>query len=385
MRQPLWRASTLALAFGMFTGVTGAAHPAAERESSSELNAFGTQMFAEGRFQEAEALYRKALKNWTTDIPDAARVRAVAMANLGAVWRTMGRYAEAEPMLLAALKELEGAAGNNRVDVAHTLASLSALYRAQGNLAKAEEFARRASDTVTEKLRTDASLNLASIYIEEHRYDEAEAVLEPALATAHGTAAAVLYNNLATAANAKSNFAGGETMARNALEQAKGSVPRTHPLIATILNTLAQACRFQRKYSEAEENYRQAIEIWEQSLGPSHPDVARGLTNLASFYHERSRDNGAEALYRRAAAIFAKALGEDRVETLVARNELAEVLRAEHRYVESEKLSVATLQPLEHALKPVDPRLRRALSNYAHLLYDTQREVEAEGILQRIR
>jgi len=113
--------------------------------------------------------------------------------------------------------------------------------------------------------------------------------------------------------------------------------------------------------------------------------VARGIMNMASFYHQRSREAAAEGLYRRAAAIFAQSLGEDHLDTLIARNELGDVLRAEHRYVESESLSRTTLEPLKRLLLPGDPRLGRALFHYASLLQETKRRQEAEVVLQTLQ
>ncbi|HWD00472.1 MAG TPA: tetratricopeptide repeat protein [Candidatus Sulfopaludibacter sp.] len=352
-----------------------------ESESGVQLNARGMQMYGAGRFQDAERLYRQALENW----PLNGRERAAVTANLGETLRAMGRYTEAAPQLREALRLMELTGPGTGSDFSHTLCSLAALYRTQGELTKAEQLAERATSTGREKDRNDAQLCLASIYMEEQRYAEAEALIGGMTGTAQGTSAAVLYNNLAAAANARRDFVRGEELAQRALATARQSVPERHALMATILNTLAQACRFQAKYMDAEANYRLAIEMWQEALGSTHPDVARGLMNMASFYHERSRESGAEELYRRAAAIFAGSLGEDHVESLIARNELAEVLRAEHRYVESERLSRQSLTMLKVVLPATDQRLQRALFNFALLLHETRRQKEADGILQTLR
>jgi hypothetical protein len=89
--------------------------------------------------------------------------------------------------------------------------------------------------------------------------------------------------------------------------------------------------------------------------------------NLGAFYHERGREAGAEALYTRAAGILEQTFGKDDPRTLAARNEVAEILRAERRYAESEKLGRSTLAGLKKALRPDDPRVVRAQSNYARL------------------
>jgi hypothetical protein len=103
------------------------------------------------------------------------------------------------------------------------------------------------------------------------------------------------------------------------------------------------------------------------------------LLNLAAFDHERGREHAAEKLYGRAAAIFEQAGGTDDLQALVARNELAEVFRAEGRYVASAQLSRATLPALRRSLPESDPRVVRAVSNYARLLADTRRAAKAKA------
>jgi hypothetical protein len=100
--------------------------------------------------------------------------------------------------------------------------------------------------------------------------------------------------------------------------------------------------------------------------------------NLAAFYHERGREAGAEQLYLRAAALLEK---DDPVLALMARSELADVLRAQLRYTESEKLARRTLRVMQGTLAPDDPRLIRALTNWATLLTETKRSAEAAKVL----
>jgi hypothetical protein len=106
--------------------------------------------------------------------------------------------------------------------------------------------------------------------------------------------------------------------------------------------------------------------------------------NLGNFYHLRGREAGAEELYRRAAGIFQKVYGRDHLLTLVANNELADVLRAEGRYTESERLSRASLAGLREKLRPSDPRLLHALENEARLLASTQRPKDAAALREKI-
>lgn len=107
--------------------------------------------------------------------------------------------------------------------------------------------------------------------------------------------------------------------------------------------------------------------------------------NLAAFYHERGREAGAEGLYQRAAAIFSRAFGPDSTWVLLVRAELADVLRAERRYSESERMSRAVLAAMEKSFTPDDPRLSRALGLRALLLTETKHPEEAAAVLARLR
>ena len=67
----------------------------------------------------------------------------------------------------------------------------------------------------------------------------------------------------------------------------------------------------------------------------------------------------------------------------MARNELADVLRAERRFTESEKLSRNTMAEMKAVIPEGDPRLSRALENYARLLAETNRVAQAKKVWAR--
>jgi tetratricopeptide (TPR) repeat protein len=284
----------------------------------------------------------------------------------------MGRFEEAKRLLLESVLEL-AAAGASGIDQSRALINLAAAYRAQGDTSKAEEFALRAVG-VLEKLpdgtpaeRLGPQVLLASIYVDQQRLTEAESILRSGLDAADGALAVAIYGDLATISIRRGNFAEAEAMARQALRFASLALPGTHPLLAASWNNLGQACRLRGDYLHAEKAYREAIDIWEKSLGSSHPDVAKGLMNLGTLYHERGRESGAENLYRRAIAILEGYFGAGNRQTLVARSQLADILRAQHRFSESKMLCQNTLAELEKILPPDDLRLRQTQSNCGRL------------------
>jgi len=348
------------------------------------------ELFYANRFREAEVVYRQSLVGWTRLGPAGAGDRIVTAANLGTLLRSEGRYTEAEGMLIDCLRQAENMAGKDSVIWARSASGLGALYLVWGDPAKAEMYARQADDVFAHASgATDAEkINnlsiLASSYVEQARYDEAEPLLRAALD--HGTPrlATRTYNELAVVALRRDQLSEAEAWALKALESERQGANPGGPLSAAIRNNLAEICLHQERWVDAEEHYREAISIWEGSVGKQHPDTAKAYMNLATFYHLRGRESGAEDLYRRAIAILQMILGKDHLLVLVARNELADVLRAEGRYTESERLGSASLAALKERLSPTDPRVQRALANHARLMASTKRPKQAAAIHDRI-
>jgi tetratricopeptide (TPR) repeat protein len=335
-------------------------------------NARALQLYQAGNFADAEATYRRALDAFDGAGESGSLDRALTMENIAVMLRAQGRYLESEKLHREALPRIEELTGPQSPATLRAVSNLAALYWSWGRLEQAESLALRAeSSSLSLGDRSTNRQILASIYLKQHRYTDAEKLLQGTLESRDPSTLATAYTNLAAVALGVRDNPRAEQYARQAIEVVQRDMPGRHSLAAVALNNLAQACRFQGKYLEAENYYRQAIGIWEDTLGPQHPDFARGLMNLAAFYHERGRESGAEDLYTRAAAILEQALGKNSAEALVVRNEIADVLRAERRYTESEKLSRTTLAALKSALPQTDPRLERAEVNYAHLMEDT--------------
>ena len=353
----------------------------AASDNGVDLNSKGLDSYRAGRYEEAETWYRKAIEAFT---PDQRLGRAMAKENLGVTLRAEGRLAEARDLLETSVKEIQELAGADALETAQAISNLAAIYWSSSDLQKAGELAAQAEAIYASRsgLRlTDRANNrqiLSSVYLGQRRYRDALNLLRDSIEFGDDRMKATSYGNLAAASLGLGEIEQAEGYARQGLELADRALPADHPYRAVLLNNLAQTCRFSGNYLEAETHYRAALAIWEKRLGPEHPDVGRGLMNLAAFYHERGREAGAEQLYLRAATLLEK---DDPVLALVARSELADVLRTQLRYTESEKLARRTLRLMEGALAHDDPRLIRALTNWATLLNETKRSAEAAKVL----
>jgi len=367
------------LGFGIAGAGWTAENGAPSPPNAIELNNRAVRLAKEAHYAEAEALYRASLDAWSQagNGLSTRRDRARTSENLGALLRDIGRYPEAQKALTVAVAELEETTGKSSPDVGEALENLGALYRAMGDLDQAEASALRADGILQEPERTNNRILLGAIYTEQRRFAEARAIMAPALPGSSGKLGFALNANLAAVALAEHDFSEAERFTLAAFNLASSNLEPNNVALAALYSNMGQVYRFQERYEEAERAYRKAIDMWTAARGATHPYVGSGLMNLAAFEHERGRDHAAEDLYRRAADILDRGLGADSLQTLVARNELGEVLRAEKRYVASEQLSRATLPLLQKLLPANDPRVVRAETNYLHLLADTKRQAQA--------
>jgi hypothetical protein len=98
----------------------------------------------QGRFAEAEPLFRRALtideRAFGSDRPNSGS----ALTNLAGLYLHQGRYAEAEPLIIRAIAIHEKSLGPNHPTVGADLSTLAQMYYLQGRYADAEPLIKRA-------------------------------------------------------------------------------------------------------------------------------------------------------------------------------------------------------------------------------------------------
>jgi len=140
-----------------------------------------------GRYADAERLYLAALDQARAFGENDPRL-AAAMNNLGSVYHSQGKYAEAEDLFRRSLALMDHAAAPDWPAVAIALSNLAEVERARGRSREAATLLERALEM--HKLSPPAEdrglgtnlLNLGQIYLEQARYGQAEAALRRALA-----------------------------------------------------------------------------------------------------------------------------------------------------------------------------------------------------------
>ena len=174
--------------------------------SWEEYNAAGAEALEQGNYAEAERQFLAAVQESENFAPQDP-VLAMSLNNLAEAYRAQGKYAQAEPLYRRALSIDEKVLGLGHPDTATDLNNLATLYFNQDRYAEAEPLYQR-SLAIREKVLgpEDPNVasclnNLAGLYQAQGQYAEAEpllqrslAIWEKALGTEHPLVAASLEN-----------------------------------------------------------------------------------------------------------------------------------------------------------------------------------------------
>jgi CHAT domain-containing protein/Flp pilus assembly protein TadD len=188
---------------------------------STLLNNLAQLYQLQGRYADAEPLYRRSLAiREKAEGPDHPFV-AVILSSLAGLYEHQGRYADAEPLLKRSLAIGEKALGPDHPDVATALNNLAMLYQTQGRYADAEPLYRRSL-----------------------------AIREKALGPDHSDVAASL-NNLAELYKIQGRYADAEPLNKRSLAIGEKALGPDHPYVAALLNNLVRLYQDQGRYADA--------------------------------------------------------------------------------------------------------------------------------------
>jgi tetratricopeptide (TPR) repeat protein len=321
-----------------FEGLLGRLKQIDSPDMATSLGRLANLYYSQGRYGEAEPLYRRALaiseKQLGKNHPDVA----TSLSNLALLHKSQGRYGEAESLFQRALAIQEQQLGENHFDIATSLNNLANLYQSQGRYGEAESFYQRSLQIRKQQLGVDhpdtaAVLNnLAWLYKSQGRYEEAEPLFIRAL---------------------------------NVREQQLGS---DHPNTATSMNELANLYKTIGRNTEAEQLLSKVITIYEQKLGENHPWTTTSLNNLAGLYKAQGRYTEAESLFIQSLLVREQKLGADHPATATSLNNLAGLYKAQGRYGEAEPLFLRALEISTNVLGTGHPKTQTVQQDFRDFL-----------------
>ena len=144
----------------------GPDHP----DVGTSLNKLAALYRSQGRYAEAEPLYKRSLAILEKALgPDHPEV-GVSLDNLATLYRSQGRYAEAEPLHKRSLAILERALGRGHPTVSLIVGNLGLFLKSEGRLDEAEPLLKRALDAGRKALGAEhpqvvgATIQLAELH-----------------------------------------------------------------------------------------------------------------------------------------------------------------------------------------------------------------------------
>ncbi|MBZ5491473.1 MAG: toll/interleukin-1 receptor domain-containing protein [Acidobacteriia bacterium] len=370
-----------------------------DEASDSEVLALATRYRNEGKFGDAEALYKRAIETNEKTFGRDHLSAVTFIKNLANLCADQGRLVEAESLYCRVVMILEKNPALGGISAIDTMESLALVYRSQGKYAEAEAIYLRVLDLTTQTLSKSepglASIlnrtvgNLATIYRIQGRFQEWESLYHRVIAVktqvfgSEHPEIAITLNRLGVFLRMQKRYNEAEVTYKKSLRIAELSYGNEHPEVTAILTNLAMLLRVQARYAEAEALLKQALSIKEKTFGPDHPDIANTLNSLASTCQREGRYDEAEMFYRRALKIKEAALSPSNPDISNQLFSLASLYLRAERYLEAEPLLVRALELKEKTFGSDHPDVVASMNSLAGIYALTGRFSEAELLLER--
>jgi tetratricopeptide (TPR) repeat protein len=267
------------------------------------LGALGEALRAQGRYGEAEASLRDGLV-LAERAQDGELLIVQAANGLAVLYKYTARFDEAEALYRRALDIVDARLGRGHVAAATLWHNLAGLDHSRGRHARAEPAARRAVEIRTRALgavhpdvAADAAA-LGAILDALGRVDEAEELIRNALETFTTLLGPCHYevainaNNLAALQYRRGRIEDAEALWHQALTIKQQVLGHDHPeLAATIVNLgVLAATRGQR--DDARTHFQRALELLGHDIAPEHPVHRAATHSLAKLAGQAPNKHG---------------------------------------------------------------------------------------------
>jgi len=306
-------AKSVILVVVLFSGIALAEEPL---NTAANLNNQAIALSQQGKFQDAENLYRSAL----AVSPYDDLVRARIANNLAGLYRRQDRYPEAEDTFRRALEWRQKSLPPNSVDIAYSFSNLADIYRIEGRDWEARNLMKSAARILTE-YHPDASglpvilSNLAVVLCKFHEWDEAEELLRTALEGSereHGAVSrevGIATNNLAQVLRGRNDFDRAAELYGRAVSIFETLGPESTPDLATVLANTGQLLEQKHQSDQARQAEQHALDL----LGADGNGPLRAviLQNLGNIEADAGNPTGSLPYFERSLNIQEKALGSE--------------------------------------------------------------------------
>ena len=195
------------------------------------MNNLAIVLGSQGKYEQAEEMYRQALRLAETVLGKEHPDTLMSINNLATVLSDQGKYKQAEEMHRQALRLKEIVLGKKHPSILASMNNLANVLRGQGKYEQAEEMHRQAlrlTETVLGKEHPDTLTSM---------------------------------NNQANMLKDQGKYEQAEEMHRQALRLKETVLGKEHPNTLASMDNLATMLRDQGKYEQAEEMHRQTLRL----------------------------------------------------------------------------------------------------------------------------
>lgn len=324
----------------------------------------GKQAFLEGRYGEAEELFKSSVKE-SQGYDHSDPRYANALNNLGELYRKQAKFSQAEPIYVELLDIAENKLQKKRQEAAVLVNNVAAFYRDKGDYPRSEKLYQKALGIWESDVKKLSDQNYAAIisgmaklYKDEGRYPEAEKLYLKALAIYEklndkkNPGMAAVETNLGSLYREQKRYKDSMAMYTRALDRDVSNYGWMHADVATDENNLAGLNRDRGRLKEAEEQYQSALKKRRVLLGNVHPHTAKSLLGLGELRHAQGNLPEAEQLMKQALLIDIQSYGtEMHPDCASCFNSLAEVYRKNGKLHDA-KVAISKAVKIRKAMLP---------------------------------
>ena len=354
----------------------------------------GEHLMKLNRSQEAEMLFREALKICLERYGEIHEKVAKCYNNLGVALRNQGHDEEAMRLYGKALTIYRQTYGDHHSLIHQTLTNIGVYRLGLGQFEEAEAYLEEALRVSRNLYEDDHPVRIASlsavsnIYREQGRYEDAEEKIREALAMQrrlagkNGQKVGGVLQNYGALLKEKGDYERAEPLFREALGIYKATYGEEHTTVARAMDGLAAVLNDKGDHGMAGEIYRGALAMRIRILGIDHFHTGISHYNLASHY--RRQDQPAQGLkqIKRCLEILQKTLTADHWFVYLARAQKGALLTGLQRYEEAEPLMLRAFDVLLEK-KGTGAQSTQDIARWLAELYEAQKRKEPAGKWRR--
>lgn len=304
----------------------------------------------EGKTQEAEAKFRKAIETFAGAKADEAEL--TARLTLASQYYLDARFADADEQFKPALEIANRVFGIKSAQAARVLQRQGHMYADWNKLEEGEAKLKKAI-AVLEKDPNNPELmgawiGLSSIAVARDDLSEAENAMKQAFAIAEKSTQllpedrASAYQSMANILMVRSKYVEAEAVLQKSLELAKKSAEES-PLVAECYSSLGELNFAQGKYKEADEFNQKSMALREKLFGRESRLVARDLRHAGALNRDQKHFAEADSFYNQSLQILNKVAPENDTEKVLVLQFWAQSQNMQARYSDAEKLLLQAL------------------------------------------